>query len=279
MMVFKELQLLKEHLDFQKDANIGLVPTMGALHAGHLALVEQAIKENDYVIVSIFVNPTQFDDQKDLNAYPKTLSDDLQKLSVFEDKVYVYAPEVKDLYPEKTATEPYNFGLLETTMEGASRKGHFQGVATIVFKLLSGFMPKRAYFGEKDYQQLSIIHALVAQKKLPITIVDCPIVREKDGLAMSSRNTRLSKEHRDLAPLIYKTLQQVKAWKGQKDIPEIKQWVEEFFQKNAAFELDYFCIANANSLQAASTIQESQKMRAFIAVKLGDIRLIDNVNF
>lgn len=164
-------------------------------------------------------------------------------------------------------------------MEGASRSGHFQGVATIVYKLLCGFMPTNAYFGEKDYQQLSIIHALVAQKKLPITIVDCPIVREKDGLAMSSRNTRLSREHRDLAPLIYKALQQAKAWKGHKDIPEIKQWVEDFFKQHPSFELDYFCIANARSLQAASTIQETQKMRAFIAVKLGDVRLIDNVNF
>ncbi len=279
MTVFKEQLLLKEHLDLHKDARIGLVPTMGALHAGHLALVEQAAKENDFVIVSIFVNPTQFDDANDLNAYPKTLSEDLQKLSVFEDKVYVYAPEVKDLYPEKTTTEPYHFGLLETTMEGASRSGHFQGVATIVYKLLSGFMPTNAYFGEKDYQQLSIIHALVAQKKLPINIVDCPIVRETDGLAMSSRNTRLTAEQRNLAPLIYKALQQAKAWKGHKDIPEIKKWVEDFFKQHPSFELDYFCIANGQSLQAASTIQEAQKMRAFIAVKLGDVRLIDNVNF
>lgn len=279
MMVFKEQLQLKKHLDLYKGASIGLVPTMGALHAGHLALVEQAVNENDYVIVSIFVNPTQFDDQNDLNAYPKTLAADLQKLSAYSEKAYVYAPEVKDVYPEETTAEHFNFGSLETTMEGISRQGHFQGMATIVFKLLAGFMPKRAYFGEKDYQQLSIIHALVAQKKLPIQIVNCPIVREEDGLAMSSRNTRLSKEQRAIAPLIYQILLEAKALKEKKELPQIKQWVETFFNAHPAFKLEYFCIANAQSLQPATTSREGEKIRAFIAVKLGDIRLIDNINF
>ena len=279
MMVFKEQLQLKKHLDLYKGASIGLVPTMGALHAGHLALVEQAVNENDYVIVSIFVNPTQFDDQNDLNAYPKTLAADLQKLSIYSEKVYVYTPEVKDVYPEETTAELFNFGSLETTMEGTSRQGHFQGMATIVFKLLAGFMPKRAYFGEKDYQQLSIIHALVAQKKLPIQIVNCPIVREEDGLAMSSRNTRLSKEQRAIAPLIYQTLLEAKALKEKKELPQIEQWVEAFFNAHPAFKLDYFCIANEQSLQPATTSREGEKIRAFIAVKLGDIRLIDNINF
>ena len=279
MKVFKEKSQLKEHLDLHKEADIGLVPTMGALHDGHLALVEQAVKENDYVIVSIFVNPTQFDDQNDLNAYPKTLSNDLQKLAVLGDKIYVYTPEVKDLYPHKTKAESFDFGTLENTMEGASRQGHFQGMATIVYRLLASFMPTRAYFGEKDYQQLSIIHALVAQKKLPIGIVDCPIIREEDGLAMSSRNTRLSNEQRAVAPLIYQTLLQAKTLKTEKKIPQIKQWVEAFFRSHPAFELDYFCIANEQSLQPATSLKEDEKIRAFIAVKLGDIRLIDNVIF
>ena len=279
MKVFKEKLQLKEHLDLHKEADIGLVPTMGALHDGHLALVEQAVKENDYVIVSIFVNPTQFDDQNDLNAYPKTLSNDLQKLAVLGDKIYVYTPEVKDLYPHKTKAESFDFGTLENTMEGASRQGHFQGMATIVYRLLASFMPTRAYFGEKDYQQLSIIHALVAQKKLPISIVDCPIIREEDGLAMSSRNTRLSNEQRAVAPLIYQTLLQAKTLKTEKKIPQIKQWVEAFFRSHPAFELDYFCIANEQSLQPATSLKEDEKIRAFIAVKLGDIRLIDNVIF
>ena len=279
MKVFKEKLPLIKHLDLHKGADIGLVPTMGALHAGHLALVAQAVKENDYVVVSIFVNPTQFDDQNDLNAYPKTLSNDLQKLAVLGDKIYVYTPEVKDLYPHKTKAESFDFGTLENTMEGASRQGHFQGMATIVYKLLASFMPTRAYFGEKDYQQLSIIHALVAQKKLPISIVDCPIVREEDGLAMSSRNARLSKEQRAVAPLIYQTLLQAKTLKTEKKIPQIKQWVEAFFRSHPAFELDYFCIANEQSLQPATSLKEDEKIRAFIAVKLGDIRLIDNVIF
>ena len=279
MMVFKEQLLLKEHLDLHKEATLGLVPTMGALHPGHLALVEQAVKENDYVVVSIFVNPTQFDDQKDLNAYPKTLSADIQKLSIFGEKIFVYTPEVKDVYPKETKAEHFNFGALETTMEGASRQGHFQGMATIVFKLLAGFMPHRAYFGEKDYQQLSIIHALVAQKNLPIHIVNCPIVREKDGLAMSSRNTRLSSEQRAIAPLIYHTLLDAKALKEKKKLPQIKQWVEAYFNAHPAFELDYFCIANAQSLQPVTSCKEGEKIRAFIAVKLGDVRLIDNINF
>jgi pantoate--beta-alanine ligase len=279
MMVFKKQLYLKENLGLHKEATIGLVPTMGALHAGHLALVDQAIKENDYVIVSIFVNPTQFDDQNDLNSYPKTLSADLQKLSTFGEKVYVYAPEIKDVYPEETTAEHFNFGTLETTMEGTARQGHFQGMATIVFKLLAGFMPTRAYFGEKDYQQLAIIQALVAQKKLPVQIVNCPIVREEDGLAMSSRNTRLSKEQRAIAPLIYQTLLQARALKEKKELHQIKQWVEAFFNAHPAFKLDYFCIANAQSLQQATTSREGEKIRAFIAVKLGDIRLIDNINF
>lgn len=279
MMVFKEQLLLKEHLELNKEATIGLVPTMGALHSGHLALVKQAVKENDHVIVSIFVNPTQFGDQNDLNAYPKTFAEDIKKLSAFGEKVYVYAPEVRDVYPDETTAEHFNFGSLETIMEGESRQGHFQGVATIVFKLLVGFMPNRAYFGEKDYQQLSIIHDLVAQKKIPVQIVNCTIVREEDGLAMSSRNTRLSKEQREIAPLIYQTLLKAKALKEKKELTQIKQWVEAFFNSHPGFKLDYFCIANAQSLQPVTTCSEGEKIRAFIAVKLGDIRLIDNINF
>lgn len=279
MKVFKKHLRLKEALELQQNGSIGLVPTMGALHAGHLALVERAVKENTCVIVSIFVNPTQFNDQKDLNAYPKTLSDDLQKLTVFGNSMWVYAPEVEDLYPEKTAAELYDFGSLENTMEGAHRSGHFQGVATVVYKLFSCFMPTRAYFGEKDYQQLSIIHALVAQKKLPISIVNCPIIREDDGLAMSSRNSRLTQEQRALAPLIYKVLLQAKAWKKEKNVAQINEWVERYFKEHPAFELDYFCIANAQSLQPAKRLNDKEKTRAFIAVKLGEVRLIDNVNF
>ena len=279
MKVFKEQLALNNYLETKTVDSIGLVPTMGALHFGHLTLVDKAVKENSCVIVSIFVNPTQFDDASDLNTYPKTLEEDLQKLTPYGDKILVYAPDVKDVYPETTSSNQYTFGLLETTMEGAKRDGHFQGVATIVHKLLSGFNPTRAYFGEKDYQQLCIIHQLVAQKKLPVTIVNCPIIREKDGLAMSSRNTRLSEKDRAQAALIYATLNKSIALKTSTSIEEINHIVSATFAQNPDFILDYFCIADAQSLQPITTINPSQPARAFIAVKLGGVRLIDNVNF
>ena len=279
MKLFKALVPLKKHLDQQKLTSLGLVPTMGALHDGHLALVRKAVEENEKVVVTIFVNPTQFDDQKDLDAYPKTLEDDLEKLACFGKKIAVYAPEVEDLYPKEAVSEHYDFGELETTMEGGSRKGHFQGVATIVQKLLKGFMPTRAYFGEKDYQQLAIIHALVQKKELPIEIVNCSIVREKDGLAMSSRNRRLSEKQRAIAPQIYLSLTQVVEKKHTHSIEEINRWVTAFFEQQAEFELDYFCIADARSLQPLHDKNTAQNARAFIAVKMGEIRLIDNVKF
>ena len=279
MKLFKALVPLKKHLDQQNLTSLGLVPTMGALHDGHLALVRKAVEENEKVVVTIFVNPTQFNDQKDLDAYPKTLEDDLEKLACFGEQIAVYAPEVEDVYPKEAVSEHYDFGELETTMEGGSRKGHFQGVATIVQKLLKGFMPTRAYFGEKDYQQLAIIHALVQQKELPIEIVDCPIVREKDGLAMSSRNRRLSEKQRAIAPQIYSSLTQVVEKKHTHSIEEINRWVIAFFEQQAEFELDYFCIADARSLQPLHNKNTAQNARAFIAVKMGEIRLIDNVKF
>ena len=279
MRLFKALVPLKKHLDQQKLSSLGLVPTMGALHDGHLALVKKALDENEKVVVTIFINPTQFDDTKDLDAYPKTLEDDLEKLACFGEKLIVYAPEVDDLYPKEAISEYYDFGELDKTMEGGSRKGHFQGVATIVQKLLRGIMPTKAYFGEKDYQQLAIIHALVQQKELPVKIVDCPIVREKDGLAMSSRNRRLSKKQRVVAPKIYQLLSQVIEKKETQSIEEINRWVVAFFDQQPEFELDYFCIADARSLQPILDKKTTQNTRAFIAVKMGEIRLIDNVKF
>ncbi|MCH1517781.1 MAG: pantoate--beta-alanine ligase [Flavobacteriaceae bacterium] len=279
MRVFKEQLTLNSFIKKQSRDSIGLVPTMGALHFGHLTLVDKAVSENDCVIVSIFVNPTQFDDASDLNSYPKTLEEDLQKLAPYGNQILVYAPEVKDVYPDEACSNRYTFGLLETTMEGAEREGHFQGVATIVHKLLSGFKPTRAYFGEKDYQQLCIIQQLVLQEKLPVNIVKCPIIREKDGLAMSSRNTRLSEKDRAQAALIYATLNKTIALKNNSSIEDINHIVQSTFDQNPDFRLDYFCIADAQSLQPITTINHRQAARAFIAVKLGGVRLIDNVNF
>ena len=279
MKLFEALVPLKKHLALQNYASLGLVPTMGALHDGHMALVKKAANENELVVVTIFVNPTQFDDASDLNAYPKTLDEDLNKLKSIGDKLIVYAPEVKDLYPETAKSEHYNFEGLDKTMEGSSREGHFQGVATIVEKLLRIFMPTRAYFGEKDYQQLAIIHFLVKQKELPIKIIDCPIEREKDGLAMSSRNRRLSQDQRAKAPQIFSLLSQVIEKKETHTLEEINRWVIAFFEQRPEFELDYFCIADACSLQPLNELNPEQNARAFIAAKMGEVRLIDNVKF
>ena len=279
MKLFEALVPLKKHLALQNYASLGLVPTMGALHDGHMALVKKAANENELVVVTIFVNPTQFDDASDLNAYPKTLDEDLNKLKSIGDKLIVYAPEVKDLYPETAKSEHYNFEGLDKTMEGSSREGHFQGVATIVEKLLRIFMPTRAYFGEKDYQQLAIIHFLVKQKELPIKIIDCPIEREKDGLAMSSRNRRLSQDQRAKAPQIFSLLSQVIEKKETHTLEEINRWVIAFFEQRPEFELDYFCIADACSLQPLNELSPEQNARAFIAAKMGEVRLIDNVKF
>ena len=279
MKLFEALVPLKKHLALQNYSSLGLVPTMGALHDGHMALVKKAANENELVVVTIFVNPTQFDDASDLNAYPKTLDEDLNKLKSIGDKLIVYAPEVEDLYPETAKSEHYNFEGLDKTMEGSSREGHFQGVATIVEKLLRIFMPTRAYFGEKDYQQLAIIHFLVKQKELPIKIIDCPIEREKDGLAMSSRNRRLSQEQRANAPQIFSLLSQVIEKKETHTLEEINRWVIAFFEQRPEFELDYFCIADACSLQPLNELSPEQNARAFIAAKMGEVRLIDNVKF
>lgn len=279
MHVFKRREELLTVLKKRQPQSLGLVPTMGALHAGHLALVNRANLENDWVIVSIFVNPTQFDNTDDLANYPQSLATDLQKLSAYQGKLLVYAPETDDLYPSSVKSHSFDFGLLEKTMEGASRGGHFQGVATIVHKLFSSFMPTRAYFGEKDYQQLRIIHALVAQCSFPVEIVDCPIVREKDGLALSSRNVRLNPSQRQMAPLVYQTLLEAQRKKSNTSPSEICQWVDHFLKKQPGLTLDYFCIADAHSLQPVDSVAHNQPLRAFIAVQLGGVRLIDNIIF
>lgn len=279
MHIYRHSDVLLSQLSELIPKTIGLVPTMGALHKGHLSLIEKAVSENDWVIVTIFVNPTQFDSNTDLVNYPSNLEQDLELLSPFGEKLLVYTPRADDLYGEKAVAGSYQFDILEKTMEGASRSGHFQGVATVVHKLLSVFKPTKAYFGEKDYQQLQIIHALVAQLKLPVTIVDCPIVREIDGLAMSSRNTRLTPIQRAIAPVIYETLCKAVALKKQTSILQINEWVTAFFREHPHIELDYFCVANNQTLQLVEETNGEENLRAFIAVKLGEVRLIDNVKF
>jgi len=250
---------------------------MGALHQGHASLVERAVKENDWVVVSIFVNPTQFNNKKDLEKYPQTLAADLALLKKISSEIVVFAPSVAEIYPDKICSKSYDFDGLDIVMEGAFRAGHFNGVGTIVESLLRIVAPDKAYFGEKDFQQLQIIKKMVSLQKLPVKIMGCPIVREPHGLAMSSRNERLSKDHRKEAAFIYTTLGLAKKKFGTKSAREVMQWVQQEFKKHPMFELEYIQISNARTLKPLLRKQKNQKYRAFIAVYADDVRLIDNI--
>jgi len=261
----------------KKDRTIGLVPTMGALHSGHISLVKKALAENDMVVVSIFVNPTQFDKKDDLEKYPRTFEQDIELLKQVSDNIVVFAPTVDEIYEDKVTSKSYLFDGLDKVMEGEFRTGHFDGVGTIVELFLRTVAPDRAYFGEKDFQQLQIIRKMAEIKNLPYTIVGCPIEREPHGLAMSSRNERLSKETREEAGFIYETLQAAKAEFGTKSAINVKDWVKAEFEQHPLFDLEYFEIADENTLTPALKIQDNQKYRAFIAVYADGVRLIDNL--
>lgn len=280
MKVFELKKNLEAYLlDYRKaNKTIGMVPTMGALHKGHLALVKQAMDDNDLVVVSIFVNPTQFNNSDDLVKYPRDLESDLIALnSLKSNKIVVYAPNVGDIYPDAVVSKQYELGAIEHEMEGKFRPGHFQGVATIVDNLFQIVKPKKAYFGEKDFQQLQIIKKLVEITGQSIEIVPCSILRETDGLALSSRNRRLTTMHRAAAPFIYKTLKTAKKMFGTKSAKEVTNWVINEFKKNHLLELEYFSIADETTLQPVLRKQKFKKYRAFIAAFAGDIRLIDNI--
>jgi len=278
MQIFKTKQHLQAFLTTVKEQNkrIGFVPTMGALHQGHLSLIKKASKKNDLVVVSIFVNPTQFDNPEDLKKYPKTLQNDIHLLESVDCDV-LFTPSVDEIYNGNTISNSFNFDGLEHQMEGKFRKGHFDGVGTIVKTLFEIIKPHKAYFGEKDFQQLQIIKKMVKKEQLPVKIKGCKIFREKDGLAMSSRNTRLTKEHREAAPFIYKTLKKVKKKFGTINAKELTEWVCQQFQEHPLLRLEYFTIADEKTLETASEIHPKKKYRAFIAVFAGDIRLIDNI--
>ncbi len=277
MEVFKTIKSLQQSLsDNGQNITLGLVPTMGALHQGHISIVRRAKEENDRVIVSIFVNPTQFDKKEDLINYSNTLEADLQALeSVGCD--YVFIPSIDEIYQGETKSESFDFGGLDKVMEGKYRTGHFDGVATIVKKLFLITKPDKAYFGEKDFQQLLIIKKLVALEALPIEIVSVEIFRENDGLAMSSRNTRLSEQQRLAAPEIYQTLLKSKKLFENGDIAKVKSFVKNEFIQNTELDLEYFDIADTETLKSVIKIIPHTKYRAFIAVFAGKIRLIDNI--
>lgn len=280
MRIFYDKTKLSQYIqDFKTlKKTVGFVPTMGALHQGHLSLVNKGLKDNDIVVVSIFVNPTQFNNKEDLEKYPRNLERDVTLLeTISSSKIVVYAPTVKDIYEEDTVSETFEFDGLEHEMEGAFRPGHFDGVGTIVKRLLQIVKPDKAYFGEKDFQQLRIIQKLVKIHSINTQIVGCEIHRHSDGLAMSSRNERLKPNYRNAAPFIYKTLKTAKAKFGTKSATVVTEWVTKQFKKHNFLDLEYFLIADVDTLKPVKRKSKLKTYRAFIAVYADDIRLIDNI--
>ncbi|MEL6305766.1 MAG: pantoate--beta-alanine ligase [Bacteroidota bacterium] len=279
MPIFQTRQQLSEHLDIQRDAglSIGLVPTMGALHQGHLALVKKCLLENSIVVVSIFVNPTQFNNAEDLEKYPRGLESDLKLLDSVSQEIVVFAPTVEAIYGDQPKSQEYEFDGLDKVMEGAFRPGHFDGVGTIVELLLRAVAPHRAYFGEKDFQQLQIIRKLVELQQIPVEIISCPIERESNGLAMSSRNQRLTDSTRKVAGIIHDCLQTAKSKFGTESAKEITEWVNHAFEQSELFDLEYFEIVDELTLTPSRNNLKNLKYRAFIAVYADDVRLIDNL--
>jgi pantoate--beta-alanine ligase len=279
MKTFQKIADTNAYLQRRKTngQSIGFVPTMGALHEGHLELMRKARQENDVLTVSIFVNPIQFNDPGDLEKYPRDLDADKQLLESVDCDLLFY-PEIGEMYPEEVH-KTFDFDELETVMEGAFRAGHFNGVAVVVEKLFDIIQPNKAYFGEKDFQQLAIIRRLVEMENLPVEIVPCPIVREADGLAMSSRNARLTESERAMAPTIYQTLLQAREKSAEMRPDEVRCWVENKFKDIPGFRLEYFELANEQTLQPVDDWPEQYNVRGFIAVFLGKVRLIDNIRF
>jgi pantoate--beta-alanine ligase len=278
MKIFNTKQELKSYLNAQKERTktIGLVPTMGALHQGHLSLIKKAKRKNDVVVVSIFVNPTQFNKKEDLTNYPKTIENDTKLLESVSCDV-LFFPSVEEIYEDHVSSEKFDFDGLEHLMEGKFRQGHFDGVGTIVKTLFEIVTPHKAYFGQKDFQQLQIIKKMVKKHHLNVKIKGCAIFREEDGLAMSSRNTRLSKEHRVAAPFVYKILKKVRKKFATENTDKVTEWVENQFKKHPLLNLEYFTIAAEKSLETIKNKESNKKNRAFIAVFASEIRLIDNI--
>ena len=259
-------------------AAIGFVPTMGALHDGHLALIARSLKENTSTVVSIFVNPTQFNNPEDLAKYPRTLEEDVRKITDLNPEIIVYAPSVEDIYDGNPVSQSFDFDGLENQMEGRFRSGHFDGVGTIVKRLFEIVTPTNAYFGEKDFQQLQIVKKLVAKNQLPVTIIGCPIYREANQLAMSSRNERLTSEERNQASIIYQTLTLAKNTFQSESIESANQLVQKAFEKHPLFDLEYFVIADEETLLPCIVKEKNKNYRAFIAVFVNNIRLIDTIS-
>ena len=279
MKLVHTIQELRAELDIQRKAGkkIGFVPTMGALHEGHASLVRRAVAENEIVVVSVFVNPTQFNDKNDLLKYPRTLEADCELLEK-EGTAYVFAPSVEEIYPEPD-TRQFSYAPLDTVMEGKFRPGHFNGVCQVVSKLFMMVEPDVAYFGEKDFQQLAIIREMVKQMNFPLQIVGCPIVREADGLALSSRNARLSDEQRKQALEISQTLFKSQEYAGSHTVEETQKFVEESIAAAEGLELEYFEIVDGLTLQKIASWEDTDYVVGCITVFCGEVRLIDNIKY
>ena len=275
MKVFESVKELRAELDKAEQSGIGFVPTMGALHAGHRSLVERARRENATVVVSVFVNPTQFNDKNDLKHYPRTPEADARLLEE-AGADFVLMPTVEEIYPQPD-TRQFDFGLIDKVMEGATRPGHFNGVAQVVSRLFDIVRPARAYFGEKDFQQIAVIKSMVAQLALPIEIVECAIVRGEDGLALSSRNTLLDATHRAAAPHIYATLRAAVAQSQGMAPARLKEWVTAEVERNPLLKVIYYQSVDARTMQEVAAWDDSPRIQGCIAVQAGDIRLIDNI--
>ncbi len=279
MTIFNTKQEITEFINTQKLAHkkIGFVPTMGALHEGHLTLMKRAIAENELLIVSVFVNPTQFDNAKDLEKYPRTLDNDAKLISTLSKNAIIFAPNAKEVYGNTIKSKHYSFDGLEFQMEGKFRDGHFDGVGTILDFFFTLLKPTNAYFGEKDFQQLQIVKKLVSKYKLGVNIVGCKIHREASGLAMSSRNERLSVPSKKEGAFIYKTLLVAKEKFGTKSARKTEEWVGNQFAKNKHFNLEYVTIAETTTLKSVKRKSSTKKYRIFIAAFIDNVRLIDNI--
>lgn len=278
MLVVKTRNELRSEINkINNSLNLGFVPTMGALHQGHVSLIKRAMNENQNVVVSIFVNPTQFNNTEDLEKYPKTLEKDVSLISTISKNIIIFAPSVSEIYHDQVKTKIYDFAGLDKVMEGEFREDHFNGVGTIVEAFFRLITPTRAYFGEKDFQQLRIIQKLTEEQEIPVEIIGCEIIREKHGLAMSSRNERLSDDIRLKAGFIYETLKTAKQKFGIESVKHVKDWVSKEFEKNNNFQLEYFEITDVETLTPAKNKINEIKYRAFIAAYTEEVRLIDNL--
>lgn len=279
MKIVSSIKDLKNFLalEREKGKKVGLVPTMGALHAGHISLVKRCVAENDICVVSDFVNPTQFNDKHDLETYPRTLEADCALLEP-EGCDYVFAPSVAEMYPEPD-TRVFDLGPVAAVMEGPRRPGHFNGVAQVVSKLFYIVEPDNAYFGEKDFQQIAVIREMVRQLNLPVHIVDCPIQREADGLALSSRNTRLTPEQRQKAPVIARTLKESTTFVPAKSVQEVIDFVVNTINQVPEMEVEYFEIVDGHTMQSIQNWSDTTYPVGCITVYCGEVRLIDNIKY